>query len=134
MSHTADCYHTETVSAKAATEYATVAPTTSASADTDITNRADDVPAVAWYQRACAEASNDKVAASDAKADVNSIRGFAAMRAVITTSVFGHFSFHGFLNLGNSKKLSKTVKNEETSELGNLCPFLWKPAGRVSHH
>ena len=84
MSHTADCYHTETVSAKAATEYATVAPTTSASADTDITNRADDVPAVAWYQRACAEASNDKVAASDAKADVNSIRGFAAMRAVIT--------------------------------------------------
>ena len=84
MSHTADCCHTETVSAKAATEYATVAPTTSASADTDITNRADDVPAVAWYQRACAEASHDKVAASYAKADVNSIRGIAAMRAVIT--------------------------------------------------
>ena len=50
------------------------------------------------------------------------------------TSVFEHFSFHGFLNLGNSKKPSKTIKNKETSELGNPCPFFWKPGGRVSHH
>ena len=28
-----------------------------------------------------------------------------------TSSVFEQFSFHGFLNLGNSKKPSKTVKN-----------------------
>ena len=49
-------------------------------------------------------------------------------------SVFGHFNFHGFLKLGNSKKTSKTIKNQETSELGNQCSFSWKPGGRVLHH
>ncbi|KIJ93251.1 hypothetical protein K443DRAFT_125661, partial [Laccaria amethystina LaAM-08-1] len=91
MSHTADSaidYHTtEAVPAKVATEPATAAPTTSASADNDITKSAvvegDEVPEVAWYQRACAEASHDKDAASDAKADVNRIGRGAVMRAVV---------------------------------------------------
>ena len=48
----------------------------------------------------------------------------------MATSVFRHFSFHRFLNLGNSKKTSKTIKNKGR----NLCPFLWKPGSRVFHH
>jgi hypothetical protein len=72
----------------ASTEPATVALTTSASADTDITKPAvvvgDEVPAVTWYQCACAEASVDKAAASSTKADVNRLGGGAAMRAVLT--------------------------------------------------
>ena len=72
----------------ATTEPVTVAPTTSTSADTDITKPAvavgDEVPAVAWYQGACAEASVDKAAASSTKADVNRLAGVAVMRAVLT--------------------------------------------------
>ena len=72
----------------ATTEPVTVAPTTSTSADTDITKPTvvvgDEVPAVAWYQGACAEASVDKAAASSTKADVNRLAGGAVMRAVLT--------------------------------------------------
>jgi hypothetical protein len=88
MSHTVDFdifRHAEVVPA---TEHATVAPTSSASADTHITKPAvvewDDVPAAGWYQRACAEASHDKEAASYAKANVNRIGGVAVMRTILT--------------------------------------------------
>ena len=78
----------DTAKSPSATVIDTLAPTTSASADTVITKPAvvvsDEVPAVAWYQCACAEASVDKAAASSTKADVNRLGGGAAMRAVLT--------------------------------------------------
>ena len=85
---TDDCHTAEVDPAKASTECATVAPTTSASADPNITRPAvfdsHDIPAVTWYQRACAEASHDKAAALSAKADVNRIGGVAVMRTILT--------------------------------------------------
>jgi hypothetical protein len=125
MSHTADSaidYHTtEAVPAKVATEPATAAPTTSASADNDITKSAvvegDEVPEVAWYQRACAEASHDKDAASDAKADVNRIGRGAVMRAVVVKatrlwdngSVRRHIRFRPFMLLDANHCLLQTL-------------------------
>ena len=86
--HTEDCHTAEMDPAKAAAECAAVAPTTSASADPNITRPtvfdSHDVPVVTWYQRACAEASHDKAAALSAKADVNRIGGVAVMRTILT--------------------------------------------------
>ena len=38
-------------------------------------------------------------------------------------SVFGHFSFHGFLNLGNSKKCQKPSKTRKHQNLETYVPF-----------
>jgi hypothetical protein len=53
-----------------------------------------------------------------------SIRGYGRKN---TTSVFKHFSFHGFLHLRNPQKPAETHKNQETRKFGNLCPNSRKP-------
>ena len=52
----------------------------------------------------------------------------------LCSSVFGLFSFHGFLNLENSRKPPKIIKKPGSIKTWEPMFLLWKPAARVSHH